>query len=64
MNNHTKMFWFMLFKKLRFMISNKTLIDPKPFRIRFDKIDGFIRIFDGTTITHKIFETNSRFHEK
>ena len=54
----------MLFKILRFMISNKTLIDPKLFRIRFDKIDGFIRIFDGTTITHKIFETNSRFHEK
>ena len=26
----------------------KTLIDPKPLRIRFDKIDGFIRIYDGT----------------
>ena len=26
----------------------KTLINPKPLRIRFDKIDGFIRIYDGT----------------
>ena len=32
----------MLFKILRFMISYKTLIDPKPLRIRFDKIDGFL----------------------
>ena len=23
-------------------------IGPKPLRIRFDKIDGFIRIYDGT----------------
>ena len=29
-------------------ISYKALTDPKPFHIRFDKIDGFIRIFDGT----------------
>ena len=29
-------------------ISYKTLIDPKPLSIRFDKIDGFIRIYDGT----------------
>ena len=28
-------------------ISYKTLIDPKPLRIRFDKIDGFIRVYDG-----------------
>ena len=26
----------------------KTLIGPKPLRIRFDKTDGFIRIYDGT----------------
>ena len=26
----------------------KTLIDLKPLRIRFDKIDGIIRIYDGT----------------
>ena len=26
----------------------KTLIDPKPLRIRFDKIDGFIRVYDGS----------------
>ena len=24
------------------------MIGPKPLRIRFDKIDGFIRIYDGT----------------
>ena len=27
--------------------SYKTLIDQKPFHIRFNKIDGFIRIYDG-----------------
>ena len=31
-----------------YVISSKTLIDLKRFRIRFDKIDGFIRIYDGT----------------
>ena len=29
-------------------ISNKTLIGSKPLRIKFDNIDGFIRIYDGT----------------
>ena len=29
-------------------ISYKILIDPEPLRVRLDKIDGFIRIFDGT----------------
>ena len=29
-------------------ISYKTFIDSKPSRIRFDKIDEFIRIYDGT----------------
>ena len=29
-------------------ISYKTLTGPKPLRIRFDKIDGFISIYDGT----------------
>ena len=29
-------------------ISYKTLIGVKPLRIRFDKIDGFIRVYDGT----------------
>ena len=29
-------------------MSCKTLIDAKPLRIRFDKIDGFIRVYDGT----------------
>ena len=26
----------------------KTLIDPKPLRIKFDKIDKFIRTYNGT----------------
>ena len=29
-------------------ISYKTLIGTKPLRIRFDKTDGFIRVYDGT----------------
>ena len=29
-------------------ISHKTSIDAKPLRIRFDKINGFIRIYGGT----------------
>ena len=29
-------------------ISHKTLIDSKPLHSRFDKIDGLIRIYDGT----------------
>ena len=29
-------------------ISYKTLIGPKALRIRFNKIDGFIIIFDGS----------------
>ena len=29
-------------------ISDKNLIDIKPLRIRFHKIDGFIRIYNGT----------------
>ena len=45
-------------------ISYKTLIDPTPLRIRFDKIDGFIRLCERPTISHKIFETNSSFHVK
>ena len=33
---------------LIYNISYKTLIDSKLLRIRFDKIDGFIRIYDET----------------
>ena len=29
-------------------ISYKTLIGPKPLRIRFNNTDGFIKIYDGT----------------
>ena len=33
---------------LVYNISYKTLIGFKPCYIRFDKIDGFIRVYDGT----------------
>ena len=33
---------------LTYVISYKTFIGAKPLRIRFDKIDGFIKIYDGT----------------
>ena len=33
---------------LIYSISCRTLIGPKPLRIRFDKIDGLIGIYDGT----------------
>ena len=33
---------------LVYNISYKTSIDSKPLRIRFDKIDRYIRIYDGT----------------
>ena len=33
---------------LIYAISYKTLIEAKPLRIRFNKINGFIRIYDGT----------------
>ena len=33
---------------LVYNISNKTLIDDKPLPIRFDKIDGFIGVYDKT----------------
>ena len=29
-------------------ILDKTLISPEPLPIRFDKIDGIVRIYDGT----------------
>ena len=37
-------------------ISYKTLIGTKPSRIRFDKVDGFIRVYDWTTYL-VLFET-------
>ena len=33
---------------LIYNISYKTLMGAKPLRIRFDKINGFIRVYDGT----------------
>ena len=35
-------------KFLVYDISYKTLIGTKPLRIRFNKVDGFIRIYDST----------------
>ena len=32
---------------LFYNISYKNLISTKPLRIRFDKIDGYIRVYDG-----------------
>ena len=26
----------------------KTLFGPKPLRVRFDEVDGFIRVYNGT----------------
>ena len=34
---------------LVYNISYKTLIDARALRIRFDKIDEFIRVYDGTS---------------
>ena len=39
-------------------ISYKTSTGPKPSRIRFDKIDGFITSFDGK-VTHFTHSHNS-----
>ena len=33
---------------LIYNISYKTLMGAKPLRIRFDKKNGFIRVYDGT----------------
>ena len=33
---------------LVYNISYKSLVSAKPLRIIFDKIDGFIRVYDGT----------------
>ena len=33
---------------LVYNISYKTLIDAEPLRIRFDKIDGFVKVYDVT----------------
>ena len=33
---------------LIFDISYKTLMGTKPLHIRFDKVDGFITVYDGT----------------
>ena len=40
MKNHTKILWFMTF--------HKKLVDSKPLGTRIDKIDEFIRIYNGT----------------
>ena len=35
-------------KILIYNVLCKTLIDSNPLRIKFDKIGGFIRVYDGT----------------
>ena len=40
MENRAKMFWLITF--------HTTLIGAKPLRIRFDKVDGFIKDYNGT----------------
>ena len=41
MKIHKEIFWFMTFFP-------KNDISAKPFCIRFDKVDGFVRVCDGT----------------
>ena len=36
------------YKNISFYNISYNLIDAKPLRIRFDKVDGFIRVYDGT----------------
>ena len=42
-------------------ISYKTLIDATPLRIRFNKMDGFIRVYDGTRYI-VLFDVKKGFH--
>ena len=39
MKSHTKICWFVIFY---------VKISAKPLRIRFNKVNGFIRVYDGT----------------
>ena len=43
-----------------FYISNKTFIDAKPFHIRFDQVDGFIRICDEITYLTFLAQKNMK----
>ena len=54
---------FNVLKMFQFTTFHVIIIITFP-RIRFDKIDGFIRISDGTAIIQKIFETNPSLHMK
>ena len=42
------------------MTFHKTLIDPKPLHIQFDKIDRIIRIYDGTRHKTCLVERNMK----
>ena len=35
---------------LVYQISYRTLIDAKPLRLGLNKVDGFIRVYDGTNM--------------
>ena len=46
-------------------ISYKALIDAKSFCVRFDKIDGFIRVYDGTRYLVLFWaKKKKRFHSQ
>ena len=48
---------------LVYNISYKTFMDAKPLRIRFDKVDGVIKIYDG--IRHlELFDLLSEIHDR
>ena len=42
MKNHAKIFWFMTFHTKLWLVQNHYIL------IRFNKTDGFIRVYDGT----------------
>ena len=46
--SHEMSKWNITWKNSDLWHLNKTLIDSKPLWIRFDEIDGIIRIYDGT----------------
>ena len=43
---------------LIYVISYKNFRGAKPFCISFDKVDGFIKVCNGTIILAKTYETN------
>ena len=48
---------------LTYDISYKTFMGSKPLRITFDKIDGFIKSYDGTRLSSSIIIFNDRMNQ-